>query len=730
MPGVIVEHRQRAGREASEAAMSLTISDRGPGRSPDEPTSFVGRRGELAVLERLVGGCGLVTLTGPGGMGKSRLAIRAAARLGASFEHGVRYVDLSGPRHSSLLAQAVGEAFGLPDQAPAAALDALVRHVARRRTLLVLDHCDELTDGCAMLVEILLREAPGLRVLATGRRPLGIPGERVLPVPPLAVPTPGPTTGPDDVPDGGTRGSPAGPCDAVRLFCERAADAAPGWTPTEEDAAAVARLCDRLEGVPLAIELAAAHLRTLPAGRLAARLDERIPRPYGFGPARERTLRAVLDWSHGLCPPGRRLLWARLSVLAGEFDLEDAERVCADAALPAGRIAGLLEELAAGAIVVRLDGAGGEGAARYRMPGAVREYGAERLELLGQTGVLRDRAFARFGAAIGRATAELGTAEQPRWLEWFGRERANVHAALEHGLRAAADEEVVRAILGYGRILALRGLIGEARYWGARAFADRCPMTPRIRESAEMPALFGLLAALQEDPEPARELMDRAEARARAACDDVRGLAYVRQAQGVAAFGAGRAEEAAGLLREARDLHRLAGNDDVLAPVGGVFLAAASALAGDPGAAVRYATEVVRETEAAGELWCRSYGLCVLGLVTILGGRPAPGMAEVRAGLRIKRDLGDRPGIGLALDVIGVARTALGEPEPAARLFGAADASLGFTGVTLLGAEHRRLRAPYRSRAERLAGAEAFRAAYRRGADLPFEAAVSEALGA
>ncbi|MBG6090517.1 non-specific serine/threonine protein kinase [Actinomadura viridis] len=714
--------------------MSLTIADRRPGRLPDEPTSFVGRRGELAVLARLVGGCGLVTLTGPGGMGKSRLAVRAAARLGPSFEHGVRYVDLSGPRHPSLLAQTVGEAFGLPDQAPAAALDALVRHVARHRTLLVLDHCDDLTDGCAMLVEILLREAPGLRVLATGRRPLGIPGERVLPVPPLAVPaavsTAVPSTVPPTVPDGGAH---AGPCDAVRLFAERAAGAAPGWTLTEGDAAAVARLCDRLEGVPLAIELAAAQLRTLPAGRLAAGLDERIPRPCASvpGPVRERTLRAVIDWSHGLCPPGRRLLWARLSVLAGDFDLEDAERVCADAALPVGRIAGLLEELAAGSVVTRLDGDGGEeaGALRYRMPGTVREYGAERLELLGQTGVLRDRAFARFGAAIGRATAELGTAAQPRWLEWFGRERANVHAALEHGLRAAADEDVLRAVLGYGRILALRGLIGEARYWGARAFADRCPMTPRLRESAEMPALFGLLAVLQEDPEPARELMDRAAARARAACDDVRGLAYVRQAQGVAAFGAGRAEEAAGLLREARDLHRLAGNDDVLVPVGGVFLAAASALAGDPGAAVRYATEVVRETEAAGELWCRSYGLCVLGLATVLGGRPAPGMAEARAGLRIKRDLGDRPGIGLALDVIGVARTALGEAEPAARLFGAADASLGFTGATLLGAEHRRLRATYRSRAERLAGAEAFRAAYRRGAGLPFEAAVSEALG-
>ncbi|MFC5751833.1 LuxR C-terminal-related transcriptional regulator [Actinomadura rugatobispora] len=700
--------------------MSLTTSEQRSGRLPAELTSFIGRRDELAEIGRLFGQCRLVTLMGPGGVGKTRLAIRAANRLAASFEDGVCFVDLSGLRESSLLAQAVGEAFGLPDQAPAAALDALVHYLGERRMLLVLDTCEHLIDGCAMLAEVLLQNASGLRVLTTSRQPLDITGEYTLMVAPLAVP---------DEPAADAEPVPlAASCDSMTLFAERAAAVVSGWTITERNVGAVALLCHRLDGIPLAIELTAVQLRALSIEQVVARLDRRILRLRGRRTSmpRHQTLRAAIDWSHELCSPGERLLWARLSVFAGAFDLEDAEHICAGGELPAEEIVELLAGLVAQSIVLRVDA---DGAARYRMLDTLREYGAEMLELLGQDEAVRGRAFERFSGAIRRAAAELGTEAQPRWLEWFRREQANVRAAMEHGLRAAGDEDIARAFLGLGRILALQGLIGEARYWGTRVFASRDLTALRIRESAELLALFGLLAVVQDDLAQGRELVDQAEARARASGDDVRGLAYVREVQGVAALGLDRMEDAGRLLGEARDLHRLAGNDDVLAPLSDVFLAAAKALAGDIDGAVRDATEVVAAAEAAGELWCRSYGLCVRGLALVVAGDPERGLDDLRPALRIKLDLGDRLGVGLAFDVIGAALVALGEVEPAARVFGAGDAALRFTGVSLFGLKHRLLREAYWRRGEELIGEEAFRKAYDGGVALPFEAAVAEALG-
>ena len=714
-----------AGGRRTETAVSLTTSVHRPGRLPAEPTSFVGRREELAELARLFARYRLVTLMGPGGVGKTRLAVRAAGLLAASFEDGVRFADLSGLRDPGLLAQAVGEALGLPDQSPGAALDALVDHLSGQRALLVLDACEHLLDGCAMLVEVLLRNAPELRVLATARTPLDVTGEYALLVEPLAVP---------DRPPGDPATAARG--EAVELFAERASAAVDGWTLTERNADAVTRLCRRLGGIPLAIELTAARLRALPVEQVAARLDGRIPPPDG-GTARDgggaggagasgpRELRAAIDWSHDLCTPGERLLWARLSVFAGEFDLEDATCVCADADLPPGAIAGTLAGLVSQSIVLRAPGGG----TRYRMLDTLREYGAERLESSGRAGAVRARAFEHFGGTVRRAAAELGTAAQPHRLEWFRREHANVRAVMEHALRAAGDADLVRTFLGLGRLLALQGLLGEARHWAARVFAA-CDLA-RVpgRECTEVLALSGLLAVLQDDVDQGRELLDRAEARTRADGDDVRGLAYVRQAQGVAALGLDRPGDAARLLAEARDLHRLADDGDVLAPLSELFLVVAEVLDGDAAAAVRDATEVIASTAAAGELWCRSYGLCVRALALVAAGEPGRALEDARPALRIKLGLGDRLGVGLAFDMVGAALAGQGEIARAARMFGAGDAVLRFTGVSLFGLKHRLLEATYWRHGEQAIGEEAFGQAYAEGAALAFDTALAEALG-
>ncbi|MCL6736540.1 ATP-binding protein [Streptomyces neyagawaensis] len=299
-----------------------------PAPLPVETTSFVDRHHELAEGRRLLTRSRLVTLTGPGGVGKTRLAWRLAARAERAFPDGVRLVHLSDLHDPALVLTAAAEALGLPDPLPARApLDAIVRHVRDRRLLLVLDNCEHLLPTCADLVAALLRGTTGVRILATSRHRLALTEEHLLEVRPLPVPDP----------DGDLSDPAAHP--ALALFADRAAAVVPGFTLSPANRASVARLCHRLDGLPLAIELAAVRLRVLGVDQLLERLDDRYRLLAAAGPGvqpRHRTLRAAVDWSHDLCTPEERSVWARASVLTGSFDLETAESVCADAETDAG----------------------------------------------------------------------------------------------------------------------------------------------------------------------------------------------------------------------------------------------------------------------------------------------------------------------------------------------------------------------------------------------------------
>ncbi|WP_018657088.1 ATP-binding protein [Actinomadura flavalba] len=691
--------------------MTTTSLEPRSGRLPAELTSFIGRRAELAEIGRMFARGRLVTLTGPGGVGKSRLAVRAADRLADDHADGVCFVDLSVLREPGLLARALGGALGLPDHNAATALDDLVAHLADRDLLLVLDTCERLVDACAILAELLLRSAPGLRILATSRQPLDIAGEHTLVVAPLAVP------GADDH-------DPGAPCDSVDLFAERAAAVVPEWRLTDSDRGAVVLLCRRLDGIPLAIELAAVQLRALSVTQIVDRLDRRILHVRGRRTAmpRHQTLETAIGWSHELCSPGERLLWARLSVFEGGFDLDSAENVCADAELPAGEVFDLLAGLVAKSIVRPVTRGA---AARYRMLDTIREYGAERLDRAGETAVLRDRAFAWFAGCVARAVPELTTAGQRRVLDWYRDEEANLRALLDHGLRTADDALLCPALLGLGRILALQGLIGEARYWFEHYLELR---EPQGRAGTEMLALGGVLAVLQNDPDAAAGPLAAAEERA-AADDDRSGLGYVRLAQGVTALYADRMADAVTALAQARDLHAEAGVTDVLTPTADVFLAVARCLGGDPRAAQDDARRAVLATTPAGELWCRSFGLCVLGLARLLDGDAAGALDDVRAGLAVKRDLGDRLGVALALDMAAACAVSLGDAPSAARWLGVADRLRTRTGTTMFGPQHALLRSFYEGQAVEAVGEDVFTAALEAGRRLGEDSAVAEALG-
>lgn len=324
---------------------------------PAETTNFVGRRAELARARSMLAAARLVTLTGTSGVGKSRLALRVAAQASTDFTDGTMLVELAAVTDPDLVETAIADAFGVRD---------VTLHLRGKNLLLVLDSCEQLSATRALVVRKVLAAAPRVRVLATSLHPLGAQGERVLRVRPLAV---------AEV----STLAMARQLDVVTLFADRASAALAGFTVDDSNWSKVVELCRRLDGVPLAIELAAAWLRILPLDEILSRMDDRfqlLTRGSRFGPPRQRSLRAAIDWSYDLCPAPQRALWARLAVFPGDFDLAAVEAVCGDvSALP-----GLLDR----SIVVP------EGS-RYRLLETIREYGMERLRASGSETALRER---------------------------------------------------------------------------------------------------------------------------------------------------------------------------------------------------------------------------------------------------------------------------------------------------------------------------------------------------
>lgn len=684
--------------------------ERRAGRLPAEMTSFIGRRAELTEIRRLLGQCRLLTLIGPGGVGKTRLAVRAADEAARGFADGVCFVDLGSLRQPGLLAETLCEALGLPGQSSEQAVDMLAGHLGDRNLLIVLDTCEHLVDACAILAEVLLSVAPRLRVLATSRQPLELAGEHIVAVEPLDRPDL------DHI-------DPLRACASVDLFTARAVAVAAGWSLTPGNRDAVATLCHRLDGIPLAIELAAAQVRTLTVEQIVARLDGKLLGIRGRRTAhrRHQTLYAALDWSHELCSPDERLLWARLSVFRGDFDLEAAEHVCADARLPADDILGLLSGLIDKSVLLRAE-RGGD--ARYQMLDTIREYGAEQLEALGQTERLRTAALDWFSDCVLRARPELMTVAQPQWLDWIVREQANLRVVIEHGIDTLDDAPLIQVALGIGRLLVLIGRIGEARHWATRVLAGRDTSGPAWSETL---ALFALLAALQNDLEEAEALERRASAQA-AGADDPVAEAYLAMARGLIAT---YRDEDAEALREfdaARELHRLNGEHDVLVPIVDVLMAMVCAFSGDCEVAEKHAARAVQVGEDNGELWVRSYGLIVWGLASWLSGDPTRALPRAQEGLRMKRDLDDWLGISVAMELVSACHAVLGDPARTARLLGTADQARSFTGTTLLGPRHTIIRQTHELNAREMLGNDAFQRAYDAGLALGAQAAIADAL--
>jgi predicted ATPase/DNA-binding CsgD family transcriptional regulator len=421
------------------------------GELPVEVTGFVGRRKELAQLAGQLRGARLVTVTGPGGVGKTRTALYCAAALAREFADGVCLAELAGLADPGLLPNTVATCLGLPEQDARTQLSSVLEYLRDRQLLLILDTCEHLVDACAMLASRVLRETAGVTVLATSRQPLDVPGEHTCVIPPLPVP------GPD------ARQGSAG--DAVELFAQRAAAAVPGFAVTDASRADVIRLCRRLDGIPLAIELATVRLRAVPLEQLASRLEDRFATITGGRRSalpHHQTLRTATEWSYDLCSPEEQLLWARLSVFAGSFDIPAVEEVCAGDPLSAGSILATLIGLVDKSVVLRVE----EGGARYRLLDTIREFGAERLTGAGEETRLRERHIARFLALADRFDRHAKGDDQLRLFEELRREHPDLRAALEYALADPARAGDAARLAAHLRTYwQMSGLLDEGKHW-------------------------------------------------------------------------------------------------------------------------------------------------------------------------------------------------------------------------------------------------------------------------
>ncbi|MEU9236740.1 ATP-binding protein [Streptomyces subrutilus] len=678
------------------------------GNLPSELSGFVGRGAELAGLERLLESSRLVTVTGAGGVGKSRLALAAAGERadGAQERYcdGAWLVELAGVRDPDLLELTVAEALGLTDHTTRPPRAVLAEHLAGRRLLLVLDGFEQLVEEAAGLVRELLRGCPGLRVLAAGRRPLDLDGELVFPL------------------------APPPPEEALALLEARARAADPAFAVTEANRADLTELCARLDGIPLALELAAGRLRALSPAQLLARLEDRFALLTGGSRGalpRHRALRTAIGWSHELCTAAERLLWARLSVFAGPFDLDAAEYVCAGPDLPVESVLDLVGELLAQSVLFREETAAG---VRYRMLETVRMYGAGWLESLGDAGRLRRRHRDWY---LGLAT----------WceLDWFSPRQAEVAALVETelpNLRLAMEcslDEPDEVHLGQYLAGTLWfywagcGRLTEGRHWLDRALEDADQ--PAEYESSRLKALWvlGYVAALQGDAVASMSALYECRDAAARSGNPV-AAAYAVHRLGCLALVSDDMARASELLGQALERYRDAGelNSNVL--MCQVELAMALAFQGDPARALSLCQEVREICEERGERWTKAYALYVLAYAALDAGAADEARQLLTECVAVNHAFHDLVGLVLALELLALVAVAEGDPAEAAVLQGAAEPMWAGVGLQLFGSGY--FNAPRlmcQERAGELLGAERYEACAAEGRSLSREAVVVRA---
>ncbi len=675
-----------------------------PGNLPAEVTSFIGRDDDVAMARKLLGGTRVLTLTGVGGVGKTRLSRRVGAVARRAFPDGVWLVELAHVSDPDLVASTVARELGVRDDttAPPAALTA---HLAEADLLLILDNCEHVIGACAALADRLVPATTGLRILATSREPLGVPGEQILPVAPLPVPEHTDLDSP-----------------AIRLLVDRATAADPNFGQRATDAATLAAICRRLDGIPLALELAALRMRMFTPDQVLARLDDAMgllttgPRA---APERQQTLASAIRWSYDLCTPDEQRLWEQLSVFAGGVDLAAAEAVCQVGAPPTllDALTGLVDKSVLGY------GPGADGTARYTMLEPLRQFGGDRLRARGDEHAVRLAHREYYYRLARRGRAEYWSATDTAWFGDVAREHANLRAALQFSLDDPA---------GARRALELATelwpfwehchLLLEGYRWLSEALAKD---TERSVVRARALAASAVIAAMRSETATAAEFA-AASAAIAAENGSARVLAEAEMAGAVLAFGAGE-------LREALDIavavsvsaHEC---DHPRVEMESLAFASVCALALDDPLAGALADQLLTLTTEHGSHLLGGLAHWAVGTQRRRDGDPRGAVAALRRSIELFRLFDRCAWIATSVDGLAWVAADEGDLDRAARLMGAASAirrgssqRLAHTMTQLIGGR-------IRDRVHDALGAREFAARFDAGAALAIEDAVDYAM--
>jgi len=690
----------------------LRTLDATPNNLPQQVTSFIGREREQDEVAKLLAKCRLLTLQGSGGIGKTRLSLQVAADHMDGFPDGVWLVELAALQDAQLVPQAVASVLGVKEDGGLSTVEALVKYVRDRRLLVVLDNCEHLVQACAEIANRLLQAGPHVKILASSREPLRVGGETIFPLPPLAIPDPYVTFKRQTVEQYA----------AAQLFIERALAVQPAFQVSDENAMAVAGICQRLDGIPLALELAAARVGALSVEQIAARLSDRFRLLTGGDRTalpRQQTLRALIDWSYDLLTGHESVLFRRLAVFAGGFTLEAAETVGAGGGVEIIEVLSPLTNLVEKSLVL-LDPENG----RYRMLETVRQYALERLVESGEADSARARHAGFYLEFAERVTPELFGPQQGAWLAQLDLDRENllaVHAWFDRADDGAAlGLRLVHALKPY---LMNRGLLELEHKMALEVLARP---GAQARNAARGRALFdaGQTRCFMGRYDDGRRLLEEGLAIAREIGDPVL-IGNILQPLGLALLGQGNRVEARKVLEEAIELERKRGKKREIA-------AALNALAqlhrveGSLEAAEPLYEQVVAFARDIGDRETIAIGLLNLAMVFVGredGSRARATLIEVDA---IADETGSRPVSQSVLEVCAGLAAFEGDWSRTARFFGMAEAQNALTGISRDPADEAFL-APHVASARAKLGDAGFAAADAGGRALGFTDAKAEA---
>ncbi|MGN7135248.1 ATP-binding protein [Rhodococcoides corynebacterioides] len=625
-------------------------------------TSFIGRRREIDEARARLQQSRLVTLVGPGGVGKTRLAEEVSTRSARAFRDGTRWIDLASVRDPDALPSAAAAAVGVTDQSNRPMVEKIRDHLRSRNMMIVLDNCEHLLDASAAFVLNLLADDPEIRVLATSRERLAVPGEVIFELPPLSTPGPSATYRADELRT----------FESVALLLERARAVVGELEVTDHNASAIAQLCIQLDGIPLAIELAAVRLRSLSPDQLVRRLDNRFAL-LNVGNRtdlpRQQTLRALIDWSYDLCSTPERTLWARLSVFPGSFDLEAAEAVCADPTdtVPqAVDVLHVLDQLIAKSLL-SVDRSGAS--PRFTQLMTVREYGQELMHDTGDQDSVYRRHRNHYLERSERYAREWLSPRQSELLAQWRIDHANVMAALDWSLRERALDEAARLAVALRYHWIAGGNLATGRLRLERLL-DR--LEGRRRERGNVLWVAAWTALIQGDHDGAQKHLDE--------CADIAGRLGDRRLQAnhdhwaaLHLLFTGKTADAIALFDDAIAVHRA--TDDPAAMLTAQFqLAMAQAYDGRSDAALATSADVIRVADQHGEQWNKAYALWVASIAHYHRGSPASATDHARQALDIQREFKDKICTALSIEMLAWVAEAEKKVQRSAQLMQAARA--------------------------------------------------------